>query len=65
MKELQTALEEVRDQKQQEEIRRQLARLRDQQQQMLAAETGYRRSGYSRSWLTGQWPTAWPCLSFT
>ena len=32
-------------------------------QQMRAAETGYRRSGYSRSWLLGQWPnTAPPCL---
>ncbi len=24
-------------------------------QQMVAAETGYRRSGFSRSWLLGQW----------
>jgi hypothetical protein len=31
-------------------------------QQMRAAETGYRRSGYSRAWLFGQWPnTAPPC----
>ena len=31
-------------------------------QQMEAAETGYRRSGYSQAWLFGQWPnTAPPC----
>jgi hypothetical protein len=35
VKELQTALEEAKDEKQQEDIRRQLARLRDQQQEIL------------------------------
>lgn len=31
--------------------------------QMQAAGTGYRRSGYSRAWLEGQWPmTSPPCL---
>ncbi len=34
-------------------------------QQMRAAETGYRRSGYSVSWLEGQWPnTSPPCLAY-
>ena len=28
--------------------------------QMRAAETGYRRSGYSVSWLEGQWPNTYP-----
>ncbi len=33
--------------------------------QMRAAETGYRRSGYSVSWLEGQWPnTSPPCLAY-
>lgn len=33
--------------------------------QMVAAETGYRRSSYSRAWLLGQWPgTAPPCLAY-
>lgn len=33
--------------------------------QMRAAETGYRRSGYSRAWLEGQWPnTSPPCLGY-
>ncbi len=33
--------------------------------QMQAAETGYRRSGYSLAWLEGQWPnTAPPCLAY-
>lgn len=31
---------------------------------MAYAEQGYKSSGYSQSWLTGQWPhTAWNCLS--
>ena len=29
-------------------------------QQMRAAETGYRRSGYSDSWMRGQWPNTYP-----
>lgn len=29
-------------------------------QQMRAAETGYQRSGYSHSWLAGQWPNTYP-----
>jgi hypothetical protein len=29
-------------------------------QQMAAAETGYRRSGYSHAWLSGQWPNTYP-----
>ena len=29
-------------------------------QQMRAAETGYRRSGYSDSWMRGQWPQTYP-----
>lgn len=34
-------------------------------EQMRAAETGYRESGYSRSWLEGQWPnTSPPCLGY-
>ncbi len=34
-------------------------------QQMQAAETGYRRSGYSTAWLEGQWPnTSPPCLQY-
>ncbi len=34
-------------------------------EQMRAAETGYRRSGYSVSWLEGQWPhTSPPCLAY-
>ncbi len=33
--------------------------------QMAAAETGYRQSGYSRSWLAGQWPnTSPPCMAY-
>ena len=33
--------------------------------QMRAAEIGYRRSGYSRAWLAGQWPhTSPPCLQY-
>lgn len=33
--------------------------------QMRAAEAGYRASGYSRSWLGGQWPnTSPPCLAY-
>ncbi len=32
-------------------------------EQMLAAETAYRQSGYSTAWLEGQWPnTSPPCL---
>ena len=35
------------------------------QHQMQAAETGYRRSGYSTAWLEGQWPnTSPPCLQY-
>ncbi len=34
-------------------------------QQMRAAETGYRRSGYSVAWLRGQWPNSSPpCLAY-
>lgn len=29
-------------------------------QQMMAAETGYRLSGYSHAWLAGQWPNTYP-----
>jgi hypothetical protein len=29
-------------------------------QQMAAAETGYRQSGYSDSWMRGQWPNTYP-----
>lgn len=29
-------------------------------EQMLAAETGYRNSGYSHKWLAGQWPNTYP-----
>lgn len=29
-------------------------------QQMAAAEEGYRRSGYSSSWMSGQWPNTYP-----
>lgn len=33
--------------------------------QMRAAETGYKRSGYSVAWLEGQWPrTSPPCLGY-
>ncbi len=35
-------------------------------EQMSAAETGYRQSGYSRAWLEGQWPnTSPPCLAYS
>lgn len=31
--------------------------------QMKAAETGYRNSGYSHAWLAGQWPNTYPPCS--
>jgi hypothetical protein len=34
-------------------------------QQMAAAETGYRQSGYSEAWLLGQWPvSSRSCLGY-
>lgn len=41
------------------------AALLSPEQQMAAAETGYRQSGYSTAWLEGQWPnTSPPCLAY-
>jgi len=36
------------------------AALLSPEQQMAAAETGYRQSGYSSAWLAGQWPNTYP-----
>jgi hypothetical protein len=41
------------------------AALLSPEQQMAAAETGYRQSGYSTAWLEQQWPnTSPPCLAY-
>jgi hypothetical protein len=41
------------------------AALLSPEQQMAAAETGYRQSGYSEAWLLGQWPvSSRSCLGY-
>jgi hypothetical protein len=41
------------------------AALLSPEQQMAAAETGYRQSGYSIAWLSQQWPNTFPpCAAY-